>query len=72
LPRWSTSWPEAAANGIARSRDEAVAVAAASAIPVLIRPSYVLGGRAMEIVDSTTQLDDISPLPCRFRAIARC
>jgi len=26
--------------------------------PVLIRPSYVLGGRAMEIVDSEAQLDD--------------
>jgi carbamoyl-phosphate synthase large subunit len=46
------------ANGIARSRDEAVAVAARIGYPVLIRPSYVLGGRAMEIVDSQAQLDD--------------
>ena len=45
-------------NGIARSRDEAVAVAAGIGYPVLIRPSYVLGGRAMEIVDSEAQLDD--------------
>ncbi len=45
-------------NGIARSRDEAVAVAAKIGYPVLIRPSYVLGGRAMEIVDSVAQLDD--------------
>ena len=45
-------------NGIARSRDEAVAVASAIGYPVLIRPSYVLGGRAMEIVDSLAQLDD--------------
>ncbi|MDP3675816.1 MAG: carbamoyl-phosphate synthase large subunit [Novosphingobium sp.] len=45
-------------NGIARSRDEAVAVAARIGYPVLIRPSYVLGGRAMEIVDSLPQLDD--------------
>jgi carbamoyl-phosphate synthase large subunit len=45
-------------NGIARSRDEAVAVAARIGYPVLIRPSYVLGGRAMEIVDSQAQLDD--------------
>ena len=45
-------------NGIARSRDEAVAVASAIGYPVLIRPSYVLGGRAMEIVDSQQQLDD--------------
>jgi len=46
------------ANGIARSRDEAVAVANRIGFPVLIRPSYVLGGRAMEIVDSVAQLDD--------------
>jgi len=46
------------ANGIARSRDEAVAVANRIGFPVLMRPSYVLGGRAMEIVDSIQQLDD--------------
>ncbi|RZF63731.1 carbamoyl-phosphate synthase large subunit [Sphingomonas populi] len=46
------------ANGIARSRDEAVAVAERIGYPVLMRPSYVLGGRAMEIVDSLVQLDD--------------
>ena len=46
------------ANGIARSRDEAAAVAARIGYPVLLRPSYVLGGRAMEIVDSEAQLDD--------------
>ncbi|MEO1045084.1 MAG: carbamoyl-phosphate synthase large subunit [Pseudomonadota bacterium] len=45
-------------NGIARSRDEALAVAEKIGYPVLIRPSYVLGGRAMEIVDSPAQLDD--------------
>ena len=45
-------------NGIARSRDEAVAVAHRIGYPVLLRPSYVLGGRAMEIVDSEAQLDD--------------
>ncbi|WEK47101.1 MAG: carbamoyl-phosphate synthase large subunit [Candidatus Andeanibacterium colombiense] len=46
------------ANGIARSRDEAVAVANRIGYPVLMRPSYVLGGRAMQIVDSEAQLDD--------------
>jgi carbamoyl-phosphate synthase large subunit len=45
-------------NGIARSRDEAVAVANRIGYPVLMRPSYVLGGRAMEIVDSQAQLDN--------------
>ncbi|WP_408587767.1 carbamoyl-phosphate synthase large subunit [Novosphingobium sp.] len=46
------------ANGIARSRDEAIAVASRIGYPVLMRPSYVLGGRAMEIVDSQAQLED--------------
>ncbi|MBO6769543.1 MAG: carbamoyl-phosphate synthase large subunit [Erythrobacter sp.] len=45
-------------NGIAKSRDEAAAVAARIGYPVLLRPSYVLGGRAMEIVDGEAQLDD--------------
>jgi carbamoyl-phosphate synthase large subunit len=37
-------------NGIAHSTEEAVAIAARIGYPVLLRPSYVLGGRAMEIV----------------------
>ncbi|MBV8522971.1 MAG: carbamoyl-phosphate synthase large subunit [Acetobacteraceae bacterium] len=37
-------------NGTARSGEEAEAVAAQIGYPVVIRPSYVLGGRAMEIV----------------------
>src|SRR3546814_5208200 len=44
-------------NGIARSREEAVAVAARIGYPVLTRPFYVLGGRAMEIVDDPAQLE---------------
>ncbi len=45
-------------NGIARSRDEALAVADRIGYPVLTRPSYVLGGRAMEVVDGPAQLED--------------
>ena len=45
-------------NGIARSREEAIAVADRIGYPVLMRPSYVLGGRAMEIVDSQEQLEN--------------
>ncbi|MHB8765746.1 MAG: carbamoyl-phosphate synthase large subunit [Deferrisomatales bacterium] len=37
-------------NGISRSPEEAEQVAAAIGYPVVVRPSYVLGGRAMEIV----------------------
>ncbi len=37
-------------NGTARSVEEAVAIATRLTYPVLVRPSYVLGGRAMEIV----------------------
>jgi len=37
-------------NGAARTFEEAKAVAARVGYPVLVRPSYVLGGRAMEIV----------------------
>ncbi len=45
-------------NGIARSREEAIAVAEKIGYPVLMRPSYVLGGRAMEIVDTQAQLEN--------------
>ncbi|VWX56855.1 carbamoyl-phosphate synthase large subunit [Sphingorhabdus sp. 109] len=45
-------------NGMARTRDEAVKIAERIGYPVLIRPSFVLGGRAMEIVDGPAQLED--------------
>jgi len=44
-------------NGTARSRDEAFAVAAKIGYPLVIRPSFVLGGRAMEIIRDDAQLD---------------
>ncbi|MGG7568080.1 carbamoyl-phosphate synthase large subunit [Rhodovulum sp. DZ06] len=44
-------------NGIAHSDKEAFAVTQAIGYPVVIRPSYVLGGRAMEIVRDDAQLD---------------
>ena len=44
------------ANGLARSLEEAVAEAARIGYPVLLRPSYVLGGRAMEIVNDESEL----------------
>ena len=44
-------------NGTARSRDEAFAVAATVGYPLVIRPSFVLGGRAMEIIRDDAQLE---------------
>ena len=37
-------------NGLARTPEEAEAIAASIGYPVVLRPSYVLGGRGMEIV----------------------
>ncbi len=43
-------------SGVAQSVEEAVAVAGRVGYPVLVRPSYVLGGRAMEIVYDDSSL----------------
>jgi len=44
------------ANAIVRSADEAEAAAENIGYPLVVRPSYVLGGRAMEIVYSASEL----------------
>jgi carbamoyl-phosphate synthase large subunit len=44
-------------HGVAASSEEARAVAARIGYPLLVRPSYVLGGRAMDIVYSEGELD---------------
>ena len=54
LTRLGLRQPE---NGTAHSADEAEAVAPRIGYPVVIRPSYVLGGRAMEIVHDAAGLD---------------
>jgi carbamoyl-phosphate synthase large subunit len=46
-------------NGIARSLPEARRVARRIGYPVLVRPSFVLGGRAMALVESEDHLDGI-------------
>jgi carbamoyl-phosphate synthase large subunit len=46
-----------AKSGIATSPAKAHAIAESIGYPIVIRPSYVLGGRAMEIVYDTHQLD---------------
>jgi carbamoyl-phosphate synthase large subunit len=43
-------------NGLARSYEESLAIARRITYPVVVRPSYVLGGRAMEIVYSDEEL----------------
>ena len=43
-------------NGLATSEEEAVNVAGRIGFPVLVRPSYVLGGRGMRIVYDETSL----------------
>lgn len=42
----------------ATSKEEAVEIASKIGYPVLVRPSYVLGGRAMEIVENQQDLED--------------
>ena len=59
------------ANGIAASEAEALAVAERIGYPVVIRPSYVLGGRAMEIVHDAAELERSAP-PCGQPRTARC
>ncbi len=43
-------------SGIARSKEEAVIIAEKIGYPILVRPSYVLGGRAMRLVHDTGEL----------------
>ena len=44
-------------NGIATSSEEARSIAEKVGLPIVIRPSYVLGGRAMEVVWQMADLD---------------
>ena len=45
-------------NGLARSKEEAIKIAEEIGFPIVIRPSYVLGGQAMEIVHNMTGLEE--------------
>ena len=46
-------------NGRPRATEEAVAIAKKVGYPVLVRPSFVLGGRAMQIVYSDAELQTL-------------
>jgi len=50
------------ANGLARKKEEAAPIAAALGYPVLVRPSFVLGGRGMKIVYSEEELNQYMAL----------
>ena len=47
-----------AESGIARTFSQAIKIADKIGLPLMVRPSYVLGGRAMEIVHEKRQLKD--------------
>ena len=47
-----------AESGIADKYDKAILIAKKIGLPVVVRPSYVLGGRAMEIVHDESQLKE--------------
>jgi carbamoyl-phosphate synthase large subunit len=49
-------------NGTAQSADEALAIADSIGYPVIVRPSYVLGGRAMKIVYTPEELESYTRL----------
>jgi len=49
-------------NGTAKSVEEAIDIAEKIGYPVVVRPSYVLGGRAMKIVYNQSELADFSHL----------
>ena len=49
-------------NGLARKKEEAAPIAARLGYPVLVRPSFVLGGRGMKIVYSEDELNEYMTL----------
>ena len=51
-------------NGIAYSVEQARLVAADLGLPLVVRPSYVLGGRAMKIIRETTSSTTTCSAPC--------
>lgn len=50
------------ANGLARKKEEAAPIAEQLGYPVLVRPSFVLGGRGMKIVYSEAELNEYMAL----------
>jgi carbamoyl-phosphate synthase large subunit len=59
-------------NATVRSEDEAIRAAAKIGYPLVVRPSYVLGGRAMEIVYEKTSSSATCVKRCKCPTTARC
>ena len=59
-------------NGIAHSADEAREIVERVGLPVVIRPSYVLGGRAMEVVHHLAIWSAICAMRSSSPATIRC
>ena len=59
-------------NRTARTENEALAHAAEIGYPLVVRPSYVLGGRAMEIVHEQQDLSATCAKRSRSATILRC
>ncbi len=60
------------AAGMASTFEEACVVADQIGFPLLVRPSYVLGGRGMGIVYDGAQLEKYMARPPRYRPTTRC
>ena len=58
-------------GGTALTFDEAQRIASRIGFPVLVRPSYVLGGRAMQIVHDTAHLESAMEELTRFGTLGR-
>lgn len=56
----------------ATNKAQAIAIGERIGYPVLVRPSYVLGGRAMEIVHDTTELSSYIDARYRYPTTIRC
>ncbi|MCL2163954.1 MAG: carbamoyl-phosphate synthase large subunit [Oscillospiraceae bacterium] len=63
MDRMSIPMPE---SGMACNYEEAVTVANGIGYPVMVRPSYVLGGRAMEVVFDNEQLNNYISINAQF------
>ncbi len=60
------------ANATARTEEQAVLLARDVGFPLIVRPSYVLGGRAMEVVFNEDDLRNTCSTRSKYRTTVRC